>query len=308
MEKGVCKTCKSDYHQKEEELNLTENYIFCYKDPEKYYLDNNIYKKCFSSCLTCDISGDIKNHSCTKCSPKYNFSLETYDNHFNCYDECRFYYFFDDNGNYNCTNEKRCHYYPYIYLIDREKQCVKNCNQTNNKTYLFQQKCWNQCPEGSRPSENDTKSCEVVCPYEKPFELVEFQICVSNCSINDRRQKLCITNYIGNKTDQIQDKIQNNIFDEIIQSFNYSLISDNESFFIVENGITYEIISTKNKNSNSQTSSISLGKCEDDLKDYYEIKKDDGLYIFKMDADIEGKTGPTVEYKGITMNVLNVQA
>ena len=85
--------------------------------------------------------------------------------------------------------------------------------------------------------------------------------------------------------------------DEIIESFNCSLLSDNESFIIVEKGITYEITSTKNKNSNSQTSTISLGTCEDDLKDYYQIEKDDRLYIFKIDVDVEGKTGPTVEYK-----------
>ena len=297
MGKGVCKTCSPDYHPKEDELNLTKNYTLCYKDPDKYYLDNDVYKNCYQSCLTCDREGDITNHSCTKCAPKYNFFISTYDNHFNCFVECPFYFFFDEKGNYNCTNEKKCDHYPYIYLINGEKQCVKNCNETNNKTYLFQQKCWNQCPEGSRPSDEDQKKCKLICPFERPFEIIDLQICVTNCSIIERKNKYCVTNYEGNKTNEVQDKVQNDIYDEIIDSFNYSLLSDNESLIIVEKGITYELTTTKYKNTNSNTSRISLGKCEDDLKDYYQIEKDEGLYILKIDADIGGKTGPSVIYE-----------
>ena len=91
-------------------------------------------------------------------------------------------------------------------LINGEKQCVKNCNQTNNKTYLFQQKCWNQCPEGSRPSDEDQKKCKLICPFERPFEIIDLQICVTNCSIIERKNKYCVTNYEGNKSAQVQDE------------------------------------------------------------------------------------------------------
>ena len=47
---------------------------FCPSAPEGYYLDKNdsYYKSCYSSCETCDISGEENNHNCIEC--KYNFS------------------------------------------------------------------------------------------------------------------------------------------------------------------------------------------------------------------------------------------
>ena len=118
MEKGVCKTCSSNYYQKEEDLNFTDNYILCYKDPEKYYLENNIYKIFYHSCLSCDIGGDKNNNSCAKCDPKYNFSLSTFDNRCDCFAGCEFYFFVGEKCDCNCADKKGCDRCPYVYRSD----------------------------------------------------------------------------------------------------------------------------------------------------------------------------------------------
>ena len=297
LDEGLCVICNDNYYPKVDDIKIKSNSFYCYKDPEKYYLDKDIYKPCYSSCLRCDGKGDEFNHLCTTCHPNYELALAQDSYHYNCYINCPYYYYFDEGNHFKCTFDQRCSPYPYIYLIDGERQCVKSCEETDNHQFRFQSQCYTECPPETRISDEDPKRCKVVCPFERPFEIVELEICVANCTILQRRNKYCITNYEGNMTnEEVQDKVQANIVDEIIKSFNYSLITDNESIVIVENGTTYEIISSKNHNTNSQTSAIRLGSCEYTLKDYYGIGQNEALYILKIDASIEGKTGPTVEY------------
>ena len=42
-----CIQCNIDYYQKENDQLNSGEYINCYKEPEEYYLDNDIYKKCY---------------------------------------------------------------------------------------------------------------------------------------------------------------------------------------------------------------------------------------------------------------------
>ena len=298
FDEGLCISCADDYHPKIEEYNPNDDSVYCYKDPEGYYLDNGLYKSCFQSCQSCDELGNEQNHLCTSCSPSYGFVVQKDDRHLNCYVTCAYFYYFDDNNTYHCTFEPRCHQYPYIYLLNGTKECIKNCENTLNNHYIFQKTCFSECPPSTKESQEEPKRCKVVCPFERPFEIIELEICVETCSIMERREKYCVTNYEGNRTNgDLQDLIQTDIVDEIIKSFNYSQLSDTDSIIIEENGTTYEIISTKNTKVSSKTSTLKLGSCENKLKDYYGIQKDDALYIFKIDANIEGKTGPTVEYK-----------
>ena len=52
LKNDLCLKCNIDFYPKENDiLNLGE-YINCYKEPEGYYLDNNLYKKCYNSCKT----------------------------------------------------------------------------------------------------------------------------------------------------------------------------------------------------------------------------------------------------------------
>ena len=303
LEKGLCITCASGYYTKFGE-SFANNYKKCYKDPPKYYFDSSalIYKPCYESCQNCIGPGDKYNHKCISCDLNYNFSIVNEGQTTkNCYEECKYYYYFNQNGDYNCTEEKKCPQ-NYEFLIVDLGQCVSTCNN-NQLGYIMRLKkeCYKECPEGkSKISEIYENRCDVICPYDAPFELVEEENCVASCSIMERSGKKCITNNIGNRTNmQMQEIIHDDIISDLIGKFNFSIITANDSVIIEETDTIYEIISTQNQNQdkNNLTSNIYFGKCENLLKEYYEIPQSEPLYVLKMDAYIEGKTGPTVVYE-----------
>ena len=47
LNEQLCIKCNKDYYEIENDNYSSSGYIKCYKDPIGYYLDNNIYKKCF---------------------------------------------------------------------------------------------------------------------------------------------------------------------------------------------------------------------------------------------------------------------
>ena len=73
---GKCYSCNNElgYYQIEGENNDNNNsrFITCKKDPEGYYLSNNIYKKCHEKCKSCNGGGENK---CTECKPHYEFRI-----------------------------------------------------------------------------------------------------------------------------------------------------------------------------------------------------------------------------------------
>jgi hypothetical protein len=61
-----CITCLSGYYPL---INQTSK---CYQQTDSvdgYYFDTNIFKQCYTSCLTCNSNGDIKNPNCLTCAP-----------------------------------------------------------------------------------------------------------------------------------------------------------------------------------------------------------------------------------------------
>ena len=131
--------------------------------------------------------------------------------------------------------------------------------------------------------------------------MVETQECVSNCSINERKNKLCIINYKDEeKSSTIKDEAINNIREELINDFDISDIDEEEDIVIEEEGIKITITNTANqkdneKNKNSTT--IDLGECEAKLKEHYKIPLNKSLYILKLEVDQKGMKIPKVEYE-----------
>jgi len=56
-QQDLCAQCIDDYYKKNDPLNNGQN-IKCYKDYEGYYLDNDIFKKCYQSCKTWNMEGN----------------------------------------------------------------------------------------------------------------------------------------------------------------------------------------------------------------------------------------------------------
>ena len=307
-EKGLCLECAENlnYYPIDDFVETDTGIVLkkCYdKIPINYFLDKETltYKKCYSSCYSCYGSGNLTHHNCISCLGHYTFEMEKNNSGIiskNCYKNCsntdEKYFFFDEFNNYYCF--KKC-IYPFNYLVEELNQCVKDCNESLGYYKIFQGKCYKECPAGiSREIDSNTTLCKPICPYDFPYEIVDSQVCVESCTLLERKNKICIDNYVGNKTN-LQDLTQQTIIESIINSFNTTLIDSNSTFMLEENGTIYEIISTDNKNKNSKTSSVDLLDCEKALRDYYAINNTENLYILKIDTNVEGKTGPTVLYQ-----------
>ena len=294
LNEGLCLICYEGYYPK---FDDNYNYTKCYKDPLKYYFDerNKIYKPCYPSCEKCYGEGNDAFHNCIKCDSNYTFTINDKDK--NCYENCTYYYYFDNYNKYKCTEKDEC---PnnFKFLIVELGECVHSCSDTEYKK-KFSYGCYKECPLNiSEPREGVPNSCRPICTYEFPFELILEEKCVDSCSIMERSEKLCITNYFGNRTNmEIQELIHVNIQIDLENEFNYSIITENKTVLIEENKTNYEIITTRNKNPNSNTTKIYLGECENVLKEYYSIPQDEYLYMLIIDAYVEGKTGPVTLYE-----------
>ena len=90
--------------------------------PIGYYLDDEIYKKCYEKCNYCYDEGSEINNNCIECKSGYRLISNPLDV-INCYVICSYYYYFDNSNNYHCTTSNEC---PpeYKKLIEEKGQCV----------------------------------------------------------------------------------------------------------------------------------------------------------------------------------------
>ena len=304
-----CLSCFPPYYQKENDDLSKETFVKSYKNPKGYYLDihDNLYKKCFSSCETCDKHGDENNHNCLVCPSEYNYEL-IIDNHKNCYFECENYYYYDSNDNKNyCTPELLCPTSIYILLIPKRKQYIDNCKKDDEYQFEFKRVCYKECPYNiSEISQIDPFYCEAKCPREYPFEIVETQDCVNNCTITQRNKGICKINYQPDENEEnsevnkeIEEQAVENVKEELTKDFNTSDIDKGENIVIQQKDSTITISTTKNQKNekDSNTSTINLGDCENKIKDAYGISRDKYLYILKIDVRQEGLKVPKIEYE-----------
>ena len=108
--------------------------------PENFYFDSNdnIYKNCYDTCKTCSGSGNETNHNCNECKSNYTFIYDSLNDK-NCFKICKYYYYFDEENKYHCTENEQC---PENYnkLIEEKKQCLyenKSINISINGTKEF---------------------------------------------------------------------------------------------------------------------------------------------------------------------------
>ena len=166
LNKKICTKCNTNYHQIENEPKIIGTYINCYKDLKGYYLDENdsLYKKCYYTCEECDTKGDNIAHNCLKCNLNYSFEIKLF-NYTNCYENCSYYYYFNDSNSLNiyyCTNNYSCPR-EYPILLKDKRQCIKN-NIRNIIQEIFSY-------EKNETNERDTE--EEIKYYDKIIEQIE---------------------------------------------------------------------------------------------------------------------------------------
>ncbi|MBO6244101.1 MAG: hypothetical protein J6O41_06035, partial [Clostridia bacterium] len=292
IKEGLCTQCNTNYHPKIEDNG--KNTFKCYKNPEKFYLSGDFYYPCHSSCQTCETSATSKYHNCLTCDVNNSFPISA-NGYYNCYPNCTYYFYFDKNDKYICSATAECPK-EYNLFVPDIGQCVKSCLDTFEYQYEFKQKCYHYCPSDSVILDAEKKTCKLSCPFERPFMLGSN--CVSNCTIDERQYKYCVTNYFGNSTNaEIQDIILADIEEHLTSNkYNFSVIKE-KSIVIEEENTNYELTTTKNVNENGKTSTLDLSLCEEALREFYSIPTQEPIYILKYDIYVEGKEGPTVRYR-----------
>ena len=123
LNKNLCNKCNTNYYPKEnDDLNSSE-YFNCYQEPEGYYLDNSLYKKCFYTCKTCSKEGNSLIHNCNQCNDNFSLIIKK-ENFYNCYDNCIYYHYFDNENIFHCTKNFTCPE-EFPKLIKSKMECVK---------------------------------------------------------------------------------------------------------------------------------------------------------------------------------------
>ena len=116
-------SCNEGYFMKYNNDIINNNEPICYKDPEGYYLEDNLYNPCYSICKFCTNEGNENNHKCSYCIEGYSFKNDFTTQNGNCYENCQYNYYYDSNNNYNCTLDNDC---PLNYkLIPAKKMCIR---------------------------------------------------------------------------------------------------------------------------------------------------------------------------------------
>ena len=64
---------------------------------------------------------------------------------FNCYPNCSYYYYFDENKKYHCTTDPICPE-EYRKLIYNDRRCIKSCLEHKTNKYEYQNICYEKCP------------------------------------------------------------------------------------------------------------------------------------------------------------------
>ena len=108
------------------------------KIPQGYYYDpeDELYKKCYYSCKSCNYGGNITKHNCTECKSNFIFFPDTvYET--DCFEKCEYYYYFDDLNNYYHFTEKYECPERYNKLILDKKQCINEGKKDDTYQYEF---------------------------------------------------------------------------------------------------------------------------------------------------------------------------
>ena len=114
-------------------------------------------KKCYDSCKNCEAPGDNTIHNCVECGDDYPIKFNS-DNYYNCFQNCSYYYYFDENNNFHCTIDDAC---PEEFPILEGRECIEDIEIPNMEENLV------DCFNNERTIEN-----EAYC-YDNVLDQIE---------------------------------------------------------------------------------------------------------------------------------------
>ena len=257
--------------------NTNESYngvILCSKSiPEDYYIDENgIYRKCYEKCKTCYGAGNELNNNCKEC--KYNLTFindSIYNN--NCYEECNYYYYFNENNEYICTENETC-YGNYNNLIIEKNKCIDNCSNDDTFKFSFNNICYIECPNKTIYNETENICIEINIIETSLISTEIFNNYFSSMissSINYNPYFSTFLNYIKDSTNSFFPDNHNSSEKSILSTYNKDKI------------LEYQSISTNLEENNYISSSINQLNY---LSDYHSQIINENNYI--IDINITG--------------------
>ena len=290
---NLCITCNNNYYPKYNDSSNKFNFINCYNKSDGYFLDNNIYKPCYSTCKKCNITGDANKNNCIECIDNYIF-INNNENNTNCYKKCDYYYYFDSFNRYFCTEDDQCPN-EYQKLIKEKKKCLQSCNMDNYYKYEFNNSCYLNCPNGTNISSDNPFLCETIdlnnninTTITEEFKVEKF----FNGEYETNNKTFSVDNIIVNIQEEI---LKGNITLNILNKSTGEV----EDLLIKKENILYHITTTDNQNNNKyqNESTIKLGVCENQLRKIYNISSSIPLLIFMIEINKEGFSIPIIEYE-----------
>ncbi len=293
--KGLCTQCNKNFYPKENDSFNIGIYIKCYNESikkEGFYIDkkDNLYKKCYVTCETCEKNGNYSMHNCLTCKSCFSHEFKI-KNFSNCYVNYEHYFYFDIIlSNYFCTEDNLCQK-KYNKLIKDKRQCIEDCTMDAIYKYEFRNECFEKCPfPESKLSKDKAYFCEVVCPEEKPFVLINEQKCTEYCKINEIKNNLCLLKFPKNETIKEAEKEKKEIKakDKIMESIEKDITSGEYNISNIDNGQA-EVLEKDNMkvtltSTNKNVTRISLNHFESNLRHYYNISKEENLFLKQIEV------------------------
>ena len=332
-----CLECKSNYTFFNNSMNIMNCYEKCqfyhyFDETNKFYCtDNNTcpknYKliieknKCIDNCRNDDIYKYEYNNKCLKSyingSDLYqnntdnnitSYKIDEYIYKYNniCYNECHLdTHSLIENGTLS-KEEKYINYYNNTkgYYLDKNdfiyKKCYYTCETCEAKGDHINHNCLT-CNTNYNYSiiTNNYINCYINCPKEYPILIEEKMKCVGY------KVKNMLKNIIKNESVGESEIIY---YNKIIYNIEKVLISDNYDTLYIDKGydeiieidkmiVTLTTPKNQMKNLNNNMTTISIDKCENILKEYYNISYNDSLYIMKMDFKQEEFNISKIEFE-----------
>jgi len=169
VEQNLCLKCNNDlsYFKIYPISKNSIPFLKCVNEenkPENFYLNKELlrYEPCYKTCKECFDYGNSEINNCTKCISGYTIREE---NPSNCVADCEFYYYYNEFGQYRCTETDICP--GGMYLIKDKKKCIKDCSKNIPFIFQFKGECIEECPEYTFIKDgncvyNDTGECALI--------------------------------------------------------------------------------------------------------------------------------------------------
>ena len=144
--------------------NEPQRYYECFHktstNPIRFYFDNDEFKPCYETCLTCVEGGNPRFHKCLSCEYGFKFRPDRNPED-NCTADC-LYYYISPFGQYKCLKSLECPSNANLVIKEKSK-CIDDCKKDDEYKYQYNGNCLKSCPENT---ENDNYLCKEI-NYDK---------------------------------------------------------------------------------------------------------------------------------------------